>query len=287
VSGNFSSHNNNVKRAFCDSPLISIITVVYNGQEFLEETILSIANQTYQGIEYIIIDGGSSDGTVDIIKKYEHVIDSWVSESDEGIYDAMNKGAKIANGSYISFLNASDTYLEDTAQKIADLIVKQECDYYCGPAIIQNQINNDSFISYPLVNFQYHKGAIMGMPAPHLSVFMKTEFFHDLHGYDLSFALSSDFDLLLRMTAHTNNVYYLQEPIGVFRLGGVSGSYRTLIDNFYVFKKHHVPLWTRIAHTAFYAIRLFLQNNLPSRVVDSSRLKLSNVKNHKKEKIKS
>ena len=286
MSGNFSSHHNNVKRAFRDSPLISIITVVYNGKDFIEDTIISIANQTYQNIEYIIVDGGSVDGTLDIIKQYHHVVDTWISDSDEGIYDAMNKGAKIANGSYISFLNASDAYLEDTVQKIADLIVQQECDYYCGPVIIQNQINNDAFISYPLVNFQYHKGTIMGMPAPHLSVFMKTEFFHGLDGYDLSFALSSDFDLLLRMTARTNNVYYLQEPIGVFRLGGVSGSYRTLIDNFYVFKKHQVPLLTRIAHTVFYAIRLFLQKNLPSWVVDSLRLRLSNARDYKKEKIK-
>jgi len=248
-----------MKKSNNDLPLLSIITVVYNGQAFLEETILSIANQTYQNIEYIVIDGGSSDSTLDIIQKYEHVINFWTSENDLGIYDAMNKGAKIANGSYISFLNASDIYLDDAAQKIVDLIAKQECDYYCGPVIIQNQSNEEVSISHPLINFKYQKGKIMGMPAPHLSVFMKTEFFHILHGYDLAFALSADFDLLLRMAANTNSVSYLQEPIGVFRLGGISGSYKTHIDNFYVFKKHHVPLFVRVAYTIFFVLRLFLQ----------------------------
>jgi glycosyltransferase involved in cell wall biosynthesis len=269
-----------MKKSNNDLPLLSIITVVYNGQEFLEETILSIANQTYQNIEYIVIDGGSSDSTLDIIQKYEHVINFWTSENDLGIYDAMNKGAKIANGSYISFLNASDIYLDHAAQKIVDLIVKQECDYYCGPVIIQNQSNEEVSISHPLINFQYQKGKIMGMPAPHLSVFMKTEFFHILHGYDLAFALSADFDLLLRMAANTNSVSYLQEPIGVFRLGGISGSYKTHIDNFYVFKKHHVPLFVRVAYTIFFVLRLFLQKILPSKVLRALRLKFDHAKNY-------
>ena len=83
-----------------NKPLISVVTVVFNGELFLEETILSVLNQTYDNIEYIIIDGGSTDETVDIIKKYEYAIDYWVSEIDEGIYDAMNKGGKVAEGRY-------------------------------------------------------------------------------------------------------------------------------------------------------------------------------------------
>lgn len=96
------------KRAITQLPLITVITVVYNGAKNLEETIKSILNQTYPNVEYIIIDGGSTDGTLDIIKKYEDKIDYWVSEPDEGIYDAMNKGIVVALGDFYTFLGSDD-----------------------------------------------------------------------------------------------------------------------------------------------------------------------------------
>ena len=101
------------KKSFEDNPLISIITVVYNGEKYLEETIQSVINQTYDNVEYIIIDGGSTDGTIEIIKKYEENINYWVSEKDSGIYDAMNKGIKIANGKWINFMNAGDIFYDN------------------------------------------------------------------------------------------------------------------------------------------------------------------------------
>ncbi len=97
------------KKSFEDKPLISIITVVFNGEKYLEETILSVINQSYDNIEYIIIDGGSTDGTIEIIKKYEDKINYWVSEKDKGIYDAMNKGILLTNqDSYLMWINAGD-----------------------------------------------------------------------------------------------------------------------------------------------------------------------------------
>jgi glycosyltransferase involved in cell wall biosynthesis len=97
------------------NPLISIITVVYNGQATLEQTILSVLNQTYKNIEYIIIDGASTDGTVDIIKKYEQHLACWISEPDRGIYDAMNKGIDKAAGEWINFMNSGDMFYKNTA----------------------------------------------------------------------------------------------------------------------------------------------------------------------------
>ena len=91
-------------------PVFSIITVTYNAERWLERTILSVLSQSYPNIEYIIIDGGSTDGTVDIIKKYEERIAYWVSEPDKGIYDAMNKGIQKATGEWINFMNAGDVY---------------------------------------------------------------------------------------------------------------------------------------------------------------------------------
>ncbi|MGC8981891.1 MAG: glycosyltransferase family 2 protein, partial [Minisyncoccia bacterium] len=104
-------------------PLITVITVVFNGAKTLEETIKSVINQTYPNVEYIIIDGGSTDGTLDIIKKYEDQIDYWVSEPDKGIYDAMNKGVTLALGYYIYFLGSDDVvFSSEVFSKILSLI---------------------------------------------------------------------------------------------------------------------------------------------------------------------
>ncbi len=92
-------------------PLISVITVVYNDVITIEETILSVINQNYENIEYIVIDGKSDDGSTEIIKKYEHSIKYWISEEDKGVYDAMNKGIDVAKGDLITFMNSGDRYL--------------------------------------------------------------------------------------------------------------------------------------------------------------------------------
>ena len=100
----------NFKRDDVNKPLVTIVTVVFNGEQYIEETILSVINQKYKNIEYIIIDGGSNDNTINIIKKYEDLIDYWMSMDDDGIYDAMNKALKIAKGKWINFMNCGDSF---------------------------------------------------------------------------------------------------------------------------------------------------------------------------------
>ena len=109
---------------------ISVVTVCYNAVQTLEKTVLSVLNQTYPDVEYIIIDGGSTDGTVDIIKKYADKLAYWVSEPDDGIYDAMNKGIKYANGDYLIFLGADDLFFSDeTLSVIVPKLEKEEVYY--------------------------------------------------------------------------------------------------------------------------------------------------------------
>ena len=107
-------------------PTFSIITVTFNAEKFLERTILSVLGQTYPRIEYILVDGASKDGTLAIVENYAPRIDKWVSEPDAGLYDAMNKGMKMASGDYICFLNAGDSFYEpETLQKMVDSIQSQ------------------------------------------------------------------------------------------------------------------------------------------------------------------
>lgn len=130
-----------------DSPKVSIVTIVYNASKYLEETMQSVINQTYDNVEYIVVDGGSTDGTLDILEKYKDRIDHWVSEEDRGIYDAMNKGVNLANGEWINFMNSGDVFHDNDvllnfceenkkSQNIdffySDSIVKEGKKYICN-----------------------------------------------------------------------------------------------------------------------------------------------------------
>ncbi|MDR2409413.1 MAG: glycosyltransferase [Bacteroidales bacterium] len=161
------------KQSQLDMPLITVITVVRNGEKTLEQTILSVINQTYKNIEYIIIDGMSTDSTLDIIKKYEDQIDYWMSEPDGGIYYAMNKGIDLAAGDWIIFMNGGDCFFETTSvskciKKMDDKNVLYYGDVYwtvirkiyCGTfsrfkLAVQNICHQDMF--YPRCIYKEYK----------------------------------------------------------------------------------------------------------------------------------
>ena len=119
-------------------PTFSIITITYNAVRLVEQTLLNVLSQSYPNIEYIVIDGGSTDGTVDIIRRYESGLAYWVSEPDKGIYDAMNKGLQKATGDYVSFINAGDTLCSsDTVQSVVSKLQKRKA----LPDIIYGETN--------------------------------------------------------------------------------------------------------------------------------------------------
>ncbi|MBD3799759.1 MAG: glycosyltransferase [Epsilonproteobacteria bacterium] len=168
------------KLSTADKPLITVVTVVFNGEKLLEETILSVINQAYDNVEYIIIDGGSTDGTLDIIKKYEHAIDYWVSERDKGIYDAMNKGIDLSLGSGIVFMNAGDYFVGEVLNFIKNIpcLLRVKCKNFLG-----------------LVKELMFKNPKQGMPYCHQGIVFDNKI--KMH-YDLSYSISSDYDFLIK-----------------------------------------------------------------------------------------
>jgi len=177
-------------------PLISIITVVYNAEEFLEETILSVLNQNYQNIEYIIIDGGSNDLTLDIINKYQDKIDIFVSEKDKGIYDAMNKGIGLANGEWLSFLNAGDLFFgNDVLTKVFEK-KRTDCSFIYGKVdyySIENGSNQTLGKKVSVRDFQ------TSFPICHQSMFFNKEIFNFFGRYDLNYKVTADYDLVIKI----------------------------------------------------------------------------------------
>lgn len=162
---------------------ISVITVCYNAADTLEKTIQSVLGQTYPNIEYIIIDGGSTDGTVDIIRKYTDRIAYWVSEPDGGIYDAMNKGILVSNGEYIYFLGADDILCENIFFNIAPLLTHTHTIYYGNVYMVNQKKNYDGLFScYKLAIHNICHQAILY----HRSVY-------DERLYDVNYRLFADY----------------------------------------------------------------------------------------------
>ena len=167
------------KKSYDDKPLISIITVVFNGEKYLEETIQSVINQTYSNVEYIIIDGGSTDGTLDIIKKYEDKIDYWVSEKDEGISDGFNKGIKLSKGKILGIINSDDEYIKNIFETISDIFKEKDIDYLYGDMILEDEEGN---IIKEIKPDLKSKSIYGGMPFGHPTLFIKRKLY-DKYGY--------------------------------------------------------------------------------------------------------
>ena len=176
---------------------ISVVTVCYNAAATIEETIQSVLNQTYPNVEYIIIDGGSTDGTVDIIKKYADRVAYWISEPDKGIYDAMNKGIAAATGDYINFMNAGDRFTsKDTLTNFTCLI---KSDTFVAYGDCNMHLNGNISITRP-VPITYIKKR---MPFCHQSCFVNTTY-HKTHLFDTSFKVLADYNMFY-------NAYYNHE----------------------------------------------------------------------------
>jgi len=216
-----------------DLPLISVITVVYNGEKFLKNAINSIKNQSYKNIEYIIIDGGSKDGTLEIIEQYRDVVDELIIENDNGIYDAMNKGVKLAKGEYIGFLNSDDWYEADALYSV---FISSEFDsrydfIYANLCICDSNGNYIYTYKSSLHNIKNK------MTIGHPSVFIKSNVLKSTL-FDLNFPIASDYDLVLNLLDKKVSLLYIDKVIVNFRLDGMSSNKNIGVEVFKVHNKH-------------------------------------------------
>lgn len=201
------------------NPLVSIITVVFNGKNHIEQSIQSVLTQTYGNIEYIIIDGASNDGTIDIIKKYEAKIDTFISEKDSGIYNAMNKGLKLAKGDIIAILNADDYYYPETIQLVVDKFEDTKADVVYGNMTKLRAFSGQEYFKEVKPNIKLMEQT---MPIFHPATFIKKQVYDDVGLFNESYKLSADYDLIYRIYKAGKQFKYINKALTVFRIGGAS-----------------------------------------------------------------
>ena len=203
---------------------ISVITVCYNSSNTIEKTFKSIQNQTYKNIEYILVDGGSKDSTLDIAYKYKKIINHLVSEPDDGLYDAMNKGIDIATGDLIGILNSDDIFFDEhVLENIAKFHQKNDVDASVSNII---QVNRFGKIlrKYSAKHWSPEKLEIGFMP-PHPSIFFKSEIFEKYGKYHLDFISGADYELIVRFFLnHHISWSYININTTIMLRGGVSSS---------------------------------------------------------------
>jgi glycosyltransferase involved in cell wall biosynthesis len=208
-------------------PLLSVITIVYNNKQLIESTILSVLNQEYKNIEYIIVDGGSTDGTVKIIKKYKDDIAVLISEPDGGIYDAMNKGIKLATGEWVNFMNAGDAfYSNKTCNIVANEIKTTATDIIYGDFIAINHLNNTEL----LIKAKPLSAIYKGMIFCHQSVFIKRKLISN-YPFDTKYIIAADYNQILSLYHAKAKFYSINTPISRISIHGTSYSNtKTIIE---------------------------------------------------------
>ena len=238
-------------------PFISIITVSYNSVNTIEQTILSVINQNFKDYEYIIIDGGSTDGTVDIIKKYQNQISLWISEPDGGIYDAMNKGLKLAKGKFISLLNSDDWFEQNCLIYVANCYeLNPNIDLFHGLLrFIDINDEPDSIIGH--YNSYLNTGMI-----EHPTCFVKKELYDRVGLFDLNYKSASDYDWMLRAKIADANFLLIPKILTNFRRGGMSGSFTGTYEELLIQKRCSIISNFRFMYLIVFRYILMLKKKL-------------------------
>ena len=227
---------------------ISIITVVYNGEEFLSDCIQSVIAQTYPNIEYIIVDGGSNDGSLEIIKKYQNHITHFISEKDRGMYDALNKGIKMATGDVVGILNADDILASsDVIASIAQMFISENPDALYGNLNYVDPKKTAKIVRKWVAKPYTKKSIILGWMPAHPTFYAKRSLFEQLGYYSLDYGSAADYELMVRFLFKNDvKAVFLNKLIVNMRTGGMSNAslkqrYSAFINDYKALNANHMP----------------------------------------------
>ncbi len=203
---------------------VSLITVVLNNRAHIEDCLKSVFSQTYQDIEHIVIDGGSADGTIEILRKYENRISRWISASDNGIYDAMNKGIDLATGDVIGFLNSDDIYADEKViEDIVSVFMNYNVESCYSDLVYVDKEDLNKVKRYWKSNSFKESSLQKGWHPPHPTFFVRKELYDRYGKFNLNYQIGSDYELMLRFLAkHRASTYYISRVLVKMRVGGKS-----------------------------------------------------------------
>lgn len=208
-----------------DKPFFSIVTASFNSEKTIEKTINSVMKQTFRSYEHIIIDGMSSDRTMEIVSEYKNYLSYIVSEQDNGIYDAFNKGVVAAKGEVIYFLNSDDYFADnDVLEKVAKAFCdKKRIDFVCTNIEVVDEKQNHLFYSGKKMTINDFK---MGQTYPHQGFFARKELFYEYGFFNKEYPIVADLDFMIKCFKDKEKQYvYLDETVTCFRIGGTSTNY--------------------------------------------------------------
>lgn len=257
---------------------LTIITIVRNGVEYIEETIKSVLKQKISIIEYIVIDGNSKDGTIQIINKYRDQIDIIVSEPDMGIYDAINKGLNLATGELIGLIHCGDMLNDGALQLCYQKYIESPKEIIYGDITILEEIDDYEIKSYESANHLLLKKK---MSIFHPSTFISKECYSKYGVYDIGYKIAADYDLLLRCYTRGASFEYIPVSLTTFRTGGASSDSVKLTKELFRIWISHLGIVVVIMNTLF-RLSIFIFFNLRKKLATM----LIGKSNYEKLKVK-
>jgi len=213
-------------------PLITVITVVYNNINHIEEALQSVLSQTYPNIEYVVIDGNSNDGTLEVLDAFSSQISILISEPDKGIYDALNKGINVSKGEIVGFLHSDDFFSDNNViSEIIEVFKSDKAEVVYGDLdYVRNNINKSTVRHWKAGHFSQHKLNYGWMP-PHPTFYARRELYVNFGGFNLEYNIAADYDCMLRFLKTDIVVSYIPKVLVKMRMGGLSNnSLRSIIQ---------------------------------------------------------